>query len=57
MDTMTFCVPCLFGLEGLVGDELRRPRWGRFGYHLNQLLLLTIITITISNDRRISRRR
>ena len=24
MDTMTFCVPCLFGLEGLVGDELRR---------------------------------
>ena len=24
MDTMSFCVPCLFGLEGLVGDELRR---------------------------------
>ena len=24
MDSMTFCVPCLFGLEGLVGDELRR---------------------------------
>lgn len=24
MNTMTFCVPCLFGLEGLVGDELRR---------------------------------
>lgn len=24
MDTMTFCVPCLFGLEGLAGDELRR---------------------------------
>ena len=24
METMTFCVPCLFGLEGLVGDELRR---------------------------------
>ena len=24
MQTMTFCVPCLFGLEGLVGDELRR---------------------------------
>ena len=24
MDTMTFCVPCLFGLEGLVGDELKR---------------------------------
>ena len=22
--TMEFCVPCLFGLEGLVGDELRR---------------------------------
>ncbi len=22
--TMDFCVPCLFGLEGLVGDELRR---------------------------------
>ena len=21
---MTFCVPCLFGLEGLVADELRR---------------------------------
>lgn len=21
---MTFCIPCLFGLEGLVGDELRR---------------------------------
>ena len=24
MQTMTFFVPCLFGLEGLVGDELRR---------------------------------
>lgn len=24
MNSMTFCVPCLFGLEGLVGDELRR---------------------------------
>ena len=24
MSYMTFCVPCLFGLEGLVGDELRR---------------------------------
>ena len=24
MQTMTFCVACLFGLEGLVGDELRR---------------------------------
>ncbi len=24
MKMMTFCVPCLFGLEGLVGDELRR---------------------------------
>lgn len=24
MDTFTFVVPCLFGLEGLVGDELRR---------------------------------
>lgn len=24
MESMTFCVPCLFGLEGLVGDELRR---------------------------------
>ena len=24
MYTMTFCVPCRFGLEGLVGDELRR---------------------------------
>ncbi len=24
MGEMTFCVPCLFGLEGLVGDELRR---------------------------------
>lgn len=24
MDAMTFCVPCLFGLEGLAGDELRR---------------------------------
>ena len=23
-DLMTFSVPCLFGLEGLVGDELRR---------------------------------
>ena len=22
MENMTFCVPCLFGLEGLVGDEL-----------------------------------
>ncbi len=24
MSEFTFCVPCLFGLEGLVGDELRR---------------------------------
>ena len=24
MQNMTFCVPCLFGLEGLVGDELKR---------------------------------
>ena len=24
MDQFTFSVPCLFGLEGLVGDELRR---------------------------------
>ena len=24
MNPYTFCVPCLFGLEGLVGDELRR---------------------------------
>ena len=24
MNTMTFSVPCLFGLEGLAGDELRR---------------------------------
>ena len=24
MEKITFCVPCLFGLEGLVGDELRR---------------------------------
>jgi len=24
MNTMTFCVPCLFGLEGLVAQELRR---------------------------------
>ncbi len=24
MEKMTFCVPCLFGLEGLVADELRR---------------------------------
>ena len=24
MNNMTFCVPCLFGLEGLVGEELRR---------------------------------
>ena len=24
MNHFTFCVPCLFGLEGLVGDELRR---------------------------------
>ena len=24
MENMTFCVPCLFGLEGLVGDELKR---------------------------------
>ena len=24
MREFTFCVPCLFGLEGLVGDELRR---------------------------------
>ena len=22
-DTMTFCVPCLFGVEGLVAQELR----------------------------------
>ena len=24
MSEFTFCVPCLFGLEGLVGDELKR---------------------------------
>ena len=24
MNDFTFSVPCLFGLEGLVGDELRR---------------------------------
>ena len=24
MNHFTYCVPCLFGLEGLVGDELRR---------------------------------
>ena len=24
MDQMEFSVPCLFGLEGLTGDELRR---------------------------------
>lgn len=24
MSQLTYCVPCLFGLEGLVGDELRR---------------------------------
>ena len=24
MDKMEFSVPCLFGLEGLAGDELRR---------------------------------
>ena len=24
MEKFTFAVPCLFGLEGLVGDELRR---------------------------------
>ena len=24
MDHFEFCVPCLFGLEGLAGDELRR---------------------------------
>lgn len=24
MENLTYCVPCLFGLEGLVGDELRR---------------------------------
>ena len=24
MENFTFAVPCLFGLEGLVGDELRR---------------------------------
>ncbi len=24
MNELTFCAPCLFGLEGLVGDELRR---------------------------------
>lgn len=24
MEQLTYCVPCLFGLEGLVGDELRR---------------------------------
>lgn len=23
-DTMTFCCPCLFGIEGILGDELRR---------------------------------
>ena len=26
MERMTMAVPCLFGLEGLVGDELRRMR-------------------------------
>ena len=26
MEQMTFCVPSLFGLEGLVGDELRRMK-------------------------------
>lgn len=24
MNQLTYSVPCLFGLEGLVGDELRR---------------------------------
>ena len=24
MERLTMAVPCLFGLEGLVGDELRR---------------------------------
>ena len=24
MENLTYCVPCLFGLEGLVGDELKR---------------------------------
>ena len=24
MDHLEFCVPCLFGLEGLAGEELRR---------------------------------
>ena len=24
MKDLEFCVPCLFGLEGLVGDELKR---------------------------------
>ena len=24
MDKFTLCIPCLFGLEGLVGDEMRR---------------------------------
>ncbi len=26
MERMTMAVPCLFGLEGLAGDELRRMR-------------------------------
>ena len=26
MDKFTFAVPCLFGLEGLVGEELRRMK-------------------------------
>ena len=25
-ENFTFAVPCLFGLEGLVGDELRRMK-------------------------------
>ncbi|MEA4965481.1 MAG: class I SAM-dependent RNA methyltransferase [Oscillospiraceae bacterium] len=28
MENMTFCVPCLFGLEGLVAEELRRLHMG-----------------------------
>ena len=26
MEKLTMAVPCLFGLEGLVGDELRRMK-------------------------------
>ena len=24
MQTFNFCAPCLFGIEGILGDELRR---------------------------------